>query len=284
LTGEDLISRAHNTWCPGCGNFAIQHALKEVLSRLDNEGHPVENNVLVAGIGQHGKLFDFMNLNGFYGLHGRTIPIATGIRLANQNLQVICVAGDGDCYAEGLEHLIFGAKRNLNVTVLVHDNRVYALTTGQYTPTSRQGYRGRSTPQGIPEIPMNPLELMLVAGASFVARGYTGRQDQLQSIIQDAILHPGFAFVDILQVCVTYNNLTQYYNERVYNWPEGEKEDFKKAMDKAKEWDYNADAKIGLGVLYQRKFPTYEEMYPIPESLTREERAAFIAKILVEKS
>jgi 2-oxoglutarate ferredoxin oxidoreductase subunit beta len=237
----------------------------------------------VAGIGQHGKLFDFMNLNGFYGLHGRTIPLATGIRLGNPDLNVICVAGDGDCYAEGLDHLIFGAKRNLNVTVLVHDNRVYALTTGQYTPTSRRGFSGRSTPEGIQELPLNPLELMLASGAGFVARGYTGRREQLQSLLYEAILHPGFAFVDILQVCVTYNNLTQYYNERVYDWPEDGREDIRIAMDRAREWDYDADAKIGLGVLYRHKAPTYESTYPVPEPITRDQRDAFITRILDER-
>jgi 2-oxoglutarate ferredoxin oxidoreductase subunit beta len=280
LRGNDLISRALNTWCPGCGNFAVQQALKEVFVRLDEEGHPLENTVLVAGIGQHGKLFDFLNLNGFYGLHGRTIPIATGIRLGNPDLNVLCVAGDGDCYAEGLDHLIFGAKRNLNITVLVHNNRVYALTTGQYTPTSRRGFPGRSTPDGIQEPPLNPLELMLASGASFIARGYTGRREQLEHLIREAILHPGFAFVDILQVCVTYNNLTQYYNERVYDWPGEGVEDFEIAMKRAREWDYNGDAKIGLGVLYRRRVPTYEEGYPVPESRTSAQRKAFIADML----
>lgn len=280
MKGGDLISRAENTWCPGCGNFVIQQALNEVLTRLDEEGHPLENNILVAGIGQHGKLFDFMNLNGFYALHGRTIPVATGIRLANPALTVICVTGDGDCYAEGLDHLIFGAKRNLNITVIVHDNRVYALTTGQFTPTSTQGFRGRSTPGGIRELPLNPLELMLASGASFIARGYTGRREHLQTLIREALLHRGFAVVDILQVCVTYNNLTRYYNERIYEWEEEDVGDFKAAWEKAREWDYNADAKIGLGVMYRHDAPIYEDALPVPEQLSLEERRAFIAKVL----
>ena len=158
MKGIDLISRAKNTWCPGCGNFAVQHTLKDLLAQMDVEGLPLEKVVLVAGIGQHGKLFDFMNLNGFYSLHGRTIPVATGIKLANPDLKVICVTGDGDSYAEGLDHLIFAAKRNLDITVLVHDNRVYGLTTGQFTPTSPYGYRGHSTPKGDKEVPLNPME------------------------------------------------------------------------------------------------------------------------------
>jgi Pyruvate:ferredoxin oxidoreductase and related 2-oxoacid:ferredoxin oxidoreductases, beta subunit len=280
MSARDLISRSPNTWCPGCGNFSVQQALIGALTHLNEEEHPIDNVVLVAGIGQHGKLFDFLNLNGVYGLHGRTIPLAMGLRLGNPELTVLCVAGDGDCYAEGLDHLIFGAKRNLNITVLVHNNRVYALTTGQYTPTSPSGFAGRSTPEGIQEPPLNPLELMLASGAGFIARGYTGRRDQLQSLIYEAILHPGFAFVDILQVCVTYNNLTTYYNERVYDWPREGVEDFGMAMERAREWDYSHDAKIGLGVLYRRRTPTYEEIYPLPEVRASQERATFVARML----
>ncbi|MDD1675705.1 MAG: thiamine pyrophosphate-dependent enzyme, partial [Methanomicrobiales archaeon] len=270
---------------PGCGNFVIQHALKEVFTDLANEGLlPLENVVLVAGIGQHGKLFDFMNLNGFYSLHGRTIPVATGIRLANPELKVLCVAGDGDCYAEGLDHLIFGAKRNLDITVLVHDNRVYALTTGQYTPTSSQGFKGRSTPWGITELPLNPMELMLTSGATYIARGYTRHPEQLKDLIRGALLHRGFSFVDILQICSTYNNLTDYYNARVYDWQEGETGNFGSALEKAREWDYTTDAKIGLGVMYRREAPIFEDAYPEPGPLTPEEKEAFIAGILEERT
>jgi len=285
MKGTDLISRAKNTWCPGCGNFAIQHALKDLLAEMDGEGTlPVERVVLVAGIGQHGKLFDFMNLNGFYALHGRTIPVATGIRLANPGLAVICVTGDGDSYAEGLDHLIFAAKRNLDITVLVHDNRVYGLTTGQFTPTSAYGYRGHSTPRGEREQPLNPLDLMLSSGATFIGRGYTGRREELKKLIREALLHRGFSFVDILQVCATYNNLTPYYDERVYSWPQDDVEDREAAHRKAGEWNYSADARIGLGVMYRRTAPAFEEGYPVPAELSPEERAGWAARVLDERS
>ena len=283
INPNDLISRAKNLWCPGCGNFAIQHALKEVLAGLDSGGNPVENVVIVTGIGQHGKTFDFMNLNGFYSLHGRTIPVATGIKLANPDLKVICIAGDGDCYAEGLDHLIFGAKRNLDITVLVHDNRVYALTTGQYTPTSPYGYKGRSTPGGEHEKPLNPMTLMLDSGASFISRAYTRRQDQLKRVIREAILHRGFAFVDILQICATYNDLTQYYNARVYDWDECDARDYDAAYKRAREWDYNKDTKIGLGVMYRRSSPVFEDNYPVPAPLSPEERAKWVAGFMAER-
>jgi 2-oxoglutarate ferredoxin oxidoreductase subunit beta len=285
MKGIDLISRAKNTWCPGCGNFAIQHTLKDLLAELDGEGLlPLEKVVLVAGIGQHGKLFDFLNMNGFYSLHGRTIPVATGIRLANPGLSVICVTGDGDSYAEGLDHLVFAAKRNLDITVLVHDNRVYGLTTGQFTPTSPYGYRGHSTPGGARELPLNPLELMLASGASFIGRGYTGRREELKRLIREALLHRGFSFVDILQICATYNDLSRYYDERVYPWPGEEAGDRQAAWKKATEWDYSADARIGLGVMYRRTAPTFEDSNPVPPAMTPGERARWVARIMGERS
>jgi 2-oxoglutarate ferredoxin oxidoreductase subunit beta len=283
MKGTDLISNAKNTWCPGCGNFVIQHALKDTLSQLDAEGLPVETIVLVAGIGQHGKTFDFMNLNGFYGLHGRAIPAATGIRLANPDLRVICTMGDGDCYAEGIEHLVFAAKRNVDITVLVHDNRVYGLTTGQYTPTSPYGYAGRSTPSGVHERPLNPLELVLVSGATFIARGYTGRKQQLEHLIREALVHQGFSFVDILQVCATYYNRTEFYDRFVYDWKEGELDDFGAAFKKAREWDYNNDAPIGLGVMFRTSAPTYEDGVPAVREPDPAVRLAFVERMMEER-
>lgn len=283
MNQPNLISHAENTWCPGCGNFSIQHALKDVLTGLAQDGWPLEKVVLVAGIGQHGKTFDFMNLNGVYSLHGRTIPVATGIKLANPELKVICVAGDGDCYAEGLDHLIFGAKRNLDISVLVYDNRVYGLTTGQFTPTSPYGFKGRSTPEGDHEHPLNPLNLVLSAGATFIARGYTHRRDQLRYLIHEALEHRGFSFIDILQICATYNNLTDYYDARVYDWSESDLSDPEAAYKKSQEWDYDTDAKIGLGVMYRRTAPIFEESYPVPTSLTPLQRDAWVAQMIEDR-
>src|SRR5512136_1932130 len=204
MTSRPLITDAQNTWCPGCGNFSIQHTLKNVLADIEKEGQSLDNVVLVSGIGCHAKIADYLNINSFYSIHGRTLPVATGIKLANPRLKVICCAGDGDCYAEGLDHLIFAAKRNADITVIVHNNRVYGLTTGQYTPTSPLGFRGRSTPGGTTELPINPLELMLASGATFVARGYTRKMEQLRSLVTQGLLHRGFSFIDVLQICATY--------------------------------------------------------------------------------
>jgi 2-oxoglutarate ferredoxin oxidoreductase subunit beta len=262
---RNLITDAQNTWCPGCGNFSIQFTLKAVLEGLEKEGFPLERVVLVTGIGCHAKMSDYLAINSFYSIHGRTLPAAIGIRLANPELKVICCAGDGDAYAEGLDHLIFAAKRNVDVTMIVHDNRVYGLTTGQYTPTSPLGFRGRSTPAGTSELPINPLELMLASGATFVARGYTRQMDQLRDLVRAGIDHPGFAFIDTLQICATYYNMTEYYKPRVYRLEGHDSSDFDAAMTKAREWDYNEDAPIGLGLFYRKEAPIFEERigYPV---------------------
>ena len=147
---------------------------------MEQAGRSLDDVVLVSGIGCHAKIADYLNINSFYALHGRPIPVATGIKLGNPDLTVICCTGDGDSYAEGLDHLIFAAKRNIDITVIVHNNRVYGLTTGQYTPTSPLGFKGKSTPSGTAEYPLNPLELMLASGATYVARGYTKKMDLLK--------------------------------------------------------------------------------------------------------
>lgn len=262
MTSRDFISEVQNTWCPGCGNFSIQHTMKKVFMELEGEGVLPESLVLVTGIGCHAKIADYFNLNSFYTLHGRTLPVATGIKLANRDLTVICHAGDGDALAEGLDHLIFAAKRNIDLTVILHDNRVYGLTTGQYTPTSPIGFKGRSTPHGTTEFPLNPLRLMLASGATFVARGYTRRMPLLKSLVKAALTHRGFAFIDVLQVCASYANLTDYYEKRVYELKGHDTGSYEDATRTAGEWDYYSDSPIGLGLIYQKDDPVYE---PTPE-------------------
>lgn len=254
---KDLGTYAENTWCPGCGNFAILNAAKSVLADKANEEGSLANTVLVAGIGCHAKIVDYIDVNSFYSIHGRATPAAEGIKIGDPSLTVVGFAGDGDAYGEGLEHLIFAAKRNIDITMIIHDNRVYGLTTGQYTPTSPQGFKGRSTPKGSTEIPIDPLELMIASGATFVARGYSHGIDQLKTIFKAAIAHKGFAIVDVLQVCKTFFNQYDYYTERVYNLENHDASDFDTAMAKAREWDYNSDKPIALGIFYQKNIATY---------------------------
>jgi len=272
MNPKDLTTYAKNTWCPGCGNFSIFSAMRNVLAQLDQEGTPIENVVLVSGIGCHAKIVDYMNVNSFYSIHGRTIPVATAIKLANPDLNVICFSGDGDSLAEGLDHLIFAAKRNIDITLILHDNRVYGLTTGQYTPTSPKGFKGKSTPLGTTEFPMNPPELMLVSGATYIARGYTHGVDLLQKLFREAIIHPGFSFVDVLQVCVSYFNLYEAYNKRTYEVKGNDTSSFDEALKLARSWNYDGgDGPIPLGKFYEVDAPRFDPVHE-PGAIDRDPR------------
>ncbi|MBW1982550.1 MAG: 2-oxoacid:ferredoxin oxidoreductase subunit beta [Deltaproteobacteria bacterium] len=260
-TTRELGTYAVNTWCPGCGNFAILTAVKKVLAELAQEGLDLSKVVMASGIGCHAKIVDYVNVNSFYSIHGRVAPAISGIKLANPALTVIGHAGDGDAYGEGIEHLIFSAKRNIDLTFIVHNNRVYGLTTGQFTPTSPSGFKGRSTPGGSVEEPLNPIELMLSAGATFVARGYSSRMKHLRAILKAAINHTGFSFVDVLQPCFTFYNTYDYYNERVYELTEEQHNlaDREAAFRRAREWAYDEGERIPLGIFFRTTRATYEQ-------------------------
>lgn len=257
----EALTDAKNTWCPGCGNFGIQNAWKALIGMLAEEGIPRERIVVVAGIGCGAKIADYLDLNTFYSLHGRTVPVATGIKLANPELTVVAHAGDGDCYGEGLAHMLFAAKRNIDISLMVHDNGVYGLTTGQVTPTSPRGFRGKSTPHGSVEQPIDPLELALSGGATFIARSYTRGAERLKTTMRDAILHKGFSLVDILQVCATFNNLYKYYNERVADLTDNDPSSRDDALDRMREWTYGGEGRIGLGTLYRTQAETFDDAY-----------------------
>jgi 2-oxoglutarate ferredoxin oxidoreductase subunit beta len=279
MNGRSLITDARNTWCPGCGNFSLQHALKAVLQDLEKGGTSLDDVVLVTGIGCHAKMADYLDVNSFYSIHGRVLPVATAIKLANPALTVIGCAGDGDAYAEGLDHLVFAAKRNVDITVFIHNNRVYGLTTGQYTPTSPLGFRGRSTPAGTPEFPMNPLELMFASGATFIARGYSRSQPLLKKTMAEAVRHRGFSFVDILQICATYFDVHDVYDQYVYELAGHDPRDPRQALDKILEWDYNSPAPIGLGTFLVKDLPTYGSRFP-PQAPVPPDRREGIRRIL----
>jgi len=250
---SNLNTKAIKTWCPGCGNYALELSFKNAISELQKDKLlKLSDIVILTGIGCHGKMADYLDLNSFYSLHGRTLPVATGIKIANSNLIPIAFSGDGDCYGEGLAHLIFSAKRNSNITVLVHDNRVYGLTTGQFTPVSEKGYEGKSTPHGSVEEPFNPLDLMLASNATFIARGYVGKPEHLKNLIKQAIQHQGFGFVEILQPCVAFHNDYEELNKRVYEMKNVD-------VKKIREWDYRDGGKIPIGVFQQKDAPIFEE-------------------------
>jgi len=250
---ENINLPTKNTWCPGCGNFGIQKALTDAVSEMDRR-----KAVLVSGIGCHGKMSDYLNINSFYSLHGRAIAAGVGVKLGNEELDVICSVGDGDAYSEGVAHLIHAARRNSNITVIVHDNHVFSLTVKQRTATSPKGFVGSTTPKGSVEEPINPLKLMLETGATFVARGYSAKTEHLKRLILEGVRHQGFSYIEVLQPCIAWYNTYESYNERVYEM-ENEFMEMRDAKEKASEWDYsNSDAKIPLGVFYKEEKDTFE--------------------------
>jgi len=259
---SSLKTDATNTWCPGCGNFEIMNSFEAVLEEIRSEGFPLERIVILSGIGNHAKIVDYLNVNSFYTIHGRAIPAAEAIKLADQDIKVICFAGDGDTLAEGLEHLIFAAKRNIDITVILHDNRTYALATGQFTPTSQQDFKGSTMPYGAKEDPFNPLELMLVSGATFIARGYPVNKEHFRKLLKDAIMHKGFSFVDVLQVCVSFNNLYADYNENVKEVETTNTADIEEARNVIRSWDYRSSAgPIPIGEFYKTDRPVFEDNF-----------------------
>ncbi len=216
---QDLATPVPNTWCPGCGNFGLLMAMKRAIIQLDIEREQV---VAVSGIGCHGKITDYIKVNALHVIHGRVLPAATAIKLANQDLTVIGFAGDGDAYNIGMGHLPHAARRNTNITYIVHDNLVYGLTTGQTSPTSKKGFMSKTTPRGAFVPGINPLTQALASDATFVSRGYAGDMHHLTEIFKRAISHEGFALVDVLQPCVAWNrvNTFEFYKERVYKLEE----------------------------------------------------------------
>jgi 2-oxoglutarate ferredoxin oxidoreductase subunit beta len=245
-------------WCPGCGNFGILNALNRALVEMRIEPHQV---LLVSGIGQAGKLPHYTRGNVFNSLHGRPVPPAIGAKIANSELIVIAVSGDGDAYGEGGNHFLHAARRNHDITYLVHDNQVYGLTKGQASPTSDVGFITKTTPYGAAN-PVNPIALAIVSGASFVGRGFAGDIDHLSQLIKKGITHRGFALIDILQPCISFNhkNTFQWYKERVYNL-EDEKydpSDRKAALEKALIWV----EEIPIGIIYEENLPIYEDQIP----------------------
>jgi 2-oxoglutarate ferredoxin oxidoreductase subunit beta len=251
--------REKPTWCSGCGDYGILAAVKNALAELEIPPHRA---LIVSGIGCGSKLPHYMRVNGFHGIHGRALPIATAAKLANHALTVLVVAGDGDSYGIGGNHFLHACRRNPDITHLVEDNRIYGLTKGQYSPTSEQGSLTVTSPEGSVELGFNPLAVAIAAGASFVARGYVGDLKHLTSLIVRGVQHKGYALIDILQPCVTFNrvNTYEFYNERVYRLEETDHDphDRLAAFRRAFEWG----ERIPIGLFYEEERPTHEESFP----------------------
>ncbi len=256
-------------WCPGCGDFGIWVSLKNAIVSLNLNPWEV---VLVSGIGCSGKLPYWVKTYGFNGLHGRPMPVAEGIKLANHGLTVIVIGGDGDQYSEGTNHLIHAMRRNIDLTLITHNNQVYGLTTGQYSPTTDMGEKNKATPVPTVEVPLNPLSLAISAGATFVARGFAGDNKQETELIVAGLKHKGFSIIDSMQPCVTFNhkNTFSWFYERVYK-VEAEGHDPKdkaKAFALAQIWPLNHPVqegekeKIPTGIIFQEERPTWEDGIP----------------------
>ena len=246
-------------WCPGCGDYGVLNALQRALADLDIAPH---NVLVVSGIGCSSNLPGFIRAYGFHSLHGRSLPVATGAKLANHALNVVVTGGDGDGYGIGVGHFVHTCRRNFDMTYIVMDNQIYGLTTGQASPTTEKDIRTKSTPEGVIEISLSPIALALTCGATYVARGFSGEAGHLAQLIKGAVEHKGFALVDVFSPCVTYNkhNTYPWFKERVYKL-EDEKHDstnFQAALQRSFEWGN----RIPIGLFYKVDRPTYEDQEP----------------------
>lgn len=252
---QTVFPDLETAWCPGCGNHPILSALKEALLAMDKKPHEV---LVVSGIGQAAKMPQYIITNGFCGLHGRALPPAAGAKIANKHLTVIVHSGDGDSYGEGGNHLIHNIRKNVDITHFVHNNQIYGLTKGQASPTSDIGYVTEVQPNGSNNIPLNPLLLAIVLGCGFVARAFSGDQEHLKMLMTEGIRHKGYALIDILQPCVSFNkvNTYQWYKDRVYKLGEDYKPENKMvAIETAMEWG----GKIPIGILYREEKPDFHD-------------------------
>ena len=260
VTVAELSTKEQPTWCPGCGDFTILSTLRNALAELQVDP---DKTVIVSGIGCGSKTPHFVKTYGFEGLHGRLLPVAAGVKLANHELTVIGIGGDGDGYGIGGNHFIHAMRRNLDMTYIIQNNAVYGLTKGQYSPTSQKGFKSPSTPHGALEEPINPVALALTAGATFIARGNAMDILHLKQLIMAAVKHRGFSLIDVFQPCTTYNKIQTalWYKQNIYKLEDDKSynpEDKMAAYAKAYEWT----PKIPVGVLYKVDKPTYEDGLP----------------------
>jgi 2-oxoglutarate ferredoxin oxidoreductase subunit beta len=258
----DLKGKVDPDWCPGCGDFGVLAALNKALVDLQVQPY---NVVTISGIGCSSNLPGYISTYGMHTLHGRALAVATGVKLANHNLTVVVTGGDGDGFGIGGNHFIHTMRRNVDLVYLAMDNQIYGLTTGQMSPTSQLGMKTKSTPYGSVENPINPISLALAAGATFVARGFSGEQKHLTELIKQAIQHKGFAFIDVFSPCVTYNldNTYPWFKQRVKKLeddPSYDSTNWTAAMGKSQIWG----EEIPIGKFFQRTdLPALHQAEPI---------------------
>ena len=262
LKAKDFKGKVEPDWCPGCGDFGVLNTLQKVCAEMGLRPHEI---VTVSGIGCSSNFPAYFNAYGMHTLHGRSLAVATGVKMANHDLTVIATGGDGDGYGIGGNHFVHTARRNVDMTYLVMNNQIYGLTTGQVSPSSEMGMKTKSTPFGNVERPVNPITSAIMNGASFVARGYSGDAKHLMDLIKKAIQHKGFALVDIFSPCVTFNhdNTYAFFRPRVKKLEdEGhDPTDWKTACEKAMEWGDT----IYTGLFHEVSRPTLDQLEPVLE-------------------
>ena len=252
LLPQDYKTDEHPIWCPGCGDFGVLASMYQSLAKLQIKPKDL---VVVSGIGCSGRTPGFVKSYGFHTLHGRVLPVALGVKLANPKLEVIGVGGDGDGFAIGGGHIPPAARRNVDVAYLIMDNATYGLTKGQYSPTAPKGFQAGSTPYGNIEKPLNPLAMLIAYGATFVARGYSGKPKELTELICRAVEHKGFAFIDIISPCITFYNTYKVVPPQLAEVPKEHD-----VTNRAKAFELSlAEDRIYLGTYYQVQEPTFED-------------------------
>jgi 2-oxoglutarate ferredoxin oxidoreductase subunit beta len=285
MDAKDYKTSDEIAWCPGCGNFGILNAIRKTLAAMEKDPKDV---LLVSGIGQAAKTPHYVRANCFNGLHGRALPAAAGAKIANRELTVIVTTGDGDCYGEGGNHFLHNIRRNIDMTVIVHDNQIYGLTKGQASPTTDPGYTTKVQTDGVVLEPFHPLSFAIGAGCGFVARSFSTQSGQLSELIAEGIRYKGFALIDVLQPCVSFNrkNTHSWYRQRVYDVAHDgtyDPSDIYAAYGKAREWG----ERIPTGIIYKRSQPpqTFEQKRGLedrPPLNTREPDAATITEAVQE--
>ncbi len=260
-TKDKLKTNEEITWCPGCPNFMILESFKQTIAGfIDRKQYKQTDFAITTDIGCHAKIFDYLNLSGIYGLHGRAIPTGLGITLGNPKLKVITFAGDGAVYSEGISHFIHSFRFNSDMTLILHDNQSFSLTTGQSTPTSQKGYKNKAKPQGEENIPFNPIKLALASNATFIARTNARDINHMTEVFTKAINHKGFSFVEIIQDCLIFNKESNNKDKTMYKITDNT--DYSKAQKLAEEFNYNnKNGKIPLGIIYKNKEKSLQEKW-----------------------
>ena len=261
LTLKTYESVVDSDWCPGCGDFGVLKSLKMALIELGIRPHEV---LVVSGIGCSSNLPGFIHAYGVHSLHGRSLPVATGAKLANHDLHVVVTGGDGDGYGIGMGHFIHTMRRNLDLTYIVMNNQIYGLTTGQASPTTMKEVRTLTTPRGNAELPINPISLGIASGATYVSRGFSADPKHLTQLFVGAIAHRGFALIDVFSPCVTYNKINTYpwFKERIYKLDDEtgyDSTDVTAAIERSHEWG----DRIPIGLFYKDEQPIYEDSEPV---------------------